>query len=88
MPARPDGRVMLRHIALRPLGWRVPAPNPNRNLHLHPVFKPTCARCGLATHPKAPEDWRTPGRFAPFASRQTTRQRLGLPRRLSGPLLI
>jgi hypothetical protein len=29
-------------------------------------------RWGLATNPKAPEDWRTPGRFALFASRRTT----------------
>ena len=49
-----------------------------------PIFKPTCGRCGLATHPKAPEDWRTPKRFALFASRQTTLQRLGL-RRLVPP---
>jgi hypothetical protein len=27
-------------------------------------------------HFKAPEDWRTPKRFAPFAVRQRTRQRL------------
>jgi hypothetical protein len=45
-----------------------------------PIFKPTCGRCGLASHPKAPEDWRTPKRFALFASRQTTRQRPGLRR--------
>jgi hypothetical protein len=35
----------------------------------------------------AREDWRTPKRFAPFASCRTTRQRLGVPRKLSEPLL-
>jgi hypothetical protein len=53
-----------------------------------PIFKPTGCRRGLATKPKAPEDWRTPKRFALFASRQTTRQRHELPRKLSGPLFI
>ena len=32
----------------------------------------------VALNRKAPEGWRTPGRFAQFASRRHTRQRFGL----------
>jgi hypothetical protein len=38
------------------------------------------AHCQIAGQPKAPEDWRTPKRFALFMRRQNSRQRFGLRR--------